>query len=192
MNIRTWLRKSPNPVKLLIGKTIVQVPDSRTKWAEIEQTIVSTAEDGDRIACLDAAGAVLRSMTYDCENADETPAAKPGDSELVLLARELNVAADNGARRHEAAYAMAFDRITGLCQTISDRLSAMETMWSKAMLAQARAQADAIVAAARATEAQNGSGESDMMKMLGPMIGPMMAGMASPPAAPPNGSKKAE
>lgn len=192
-NIRTWLRKSPEPVKVQIGRTTIAVPNSRTKWADIVATIEATAEDGDKIVALDAGGVVLRAFVFEAseiEPEDEAaaPAAKGGQTELVALARELNIAADNGAKRHEAAYLMAFERITGLCQTISDRLSAMEAMWSKAMLAQARAQADSIVAAAQAR-----GGDDDpnsVMKLLGPMLGPALANMVEKASPPPNGQKK--
>jgi hypothetical protein len=191
MNLRAWLRKSPAPVKVQCGRNVISVPDSRTKWADVEETLEATAEHGDKIQALDASGALLRAFVWeDADGDDAAPssrAPKASESELVLLARELNNASDNGARRHEAAYALAFDRLTGLCQTIADRLTAMETMWSKSMLAQARAQADSIVAAA---QAQQAGGDSDVMKILGPMLGPMMTAAVAPSPAktpPPNG-----
>lgn len=197
MNLRAWLRKSPRPAIVMVGKTAIAVPDSRTKWAEVEETITATAEDGDKLVCLDASRNVLRAFTFDggtTETAEPAAAKSSSETELVLLARELNNAADNGAKRHETAYAKAFEEIVSLCKTISERLGSMEQAWQKAMISQAKAQADMIVAVANAKAAAAGADteQSDLMKMLGPLMPAILGaggGHDSPSPSPPNGKK---
>jgi hypothetical protein len=170
----------------MVGRTALQVPDSRTKWAEIEQTILVTADDGDKIVCLDSNKVVLRAFTYDGEKTEggERPAADGASTELVLLGRELNAAADNAAKRHENAYTLAFTKMADLCTAVMDRLGTMEIAAHDARIAEAKARAEMIVAVAQAKAADGGSMDPLLAQMLG-IVGPgVMAALSSGTAAP--------
>lgn len=186
MNLRAWLRKAPYPTAVMVGKTRVTVPDSRTKWAEVEQTILVSADDGDKIVCLDREGTVLRAFAYDGEKTEggEKPSSVEA-SETVLIARELNSAADNAAKRHEAAYSLAFCKIVELCTSVMDRLASMEATAHDARLQEAKARAEMIVAVAQAKAA--GGDQSDFMAMLGPMMPGVIAALGGAPPKSPNG-----
>lgn len=142
MNIRAWLRKQPQPFKLRVDSKDVALPEGKWKWADAERTI--GAMNGSKVECLDNAGGVLRACVLgdDGETEDTKAASSPKESELVLIARELRIAADEASQRHEAAYRYAFDAIVSMFTAQSGRLASLETAWQKMVLAAAAPQGE--------------------------------------------------
>ena len=198
MNYRSWLRKQPAPVVVQIGeKKLTVAGESRTKWADIESSLLAIARDGDTISALDADGVILRSVVFDSERAEEEPApttaSATGEANadfMVLLAQKLNDAHDAGAKRHSEAYIASFNTMASLVEMMIDRMSRTEQMYANALKANAQAQAASILAQAEArAEAENSGGLSSILTPLleagVPLAERMLAGK-SPPKEPEN------
>jgi hypothetical protein len=200
MNYRSWLRKQPAPVVVAIGDKKLNVAgESRTKWADIEASLLAIARDGDTISALDADGVILRSVVFDSERADEEPAptnaSATGEANadfMVLLAQKLNEAHDAGAKRHADAYVASFNVLASLVEMSIDRLSKAETMYAKMVQITARAQADSILAQAEAQAAVTAA-QNDSAGGFGSVLAPLAeaaAGRFLGPATPPKAEDK--
>lgn len=167
MNLRSWLRRQPQPARLRCDGQHVMVGTGPTRWKDALAAI--EAIDPQRVEALDGAGVVLRACSLredgdvDGASQDETS----GRTEVVQLATLISEAHDRGAARHEAAYHKAFEQLTGLVGLIANRLGVMETAWQKAMVAQANAHARLIEAQA---EANDQDPMAQVMGMLAPQV----------------------
>lgn len=166
MNIRAWLRKSPQPSRLRVDGRDVAIIEGKWKWAEAERAI--SGMDGNKIEALDTGGAVLRACMLDDGEADESKASNAKESELVLVARELRIAADESAGRHADAYKYAFETVASMFNAQSSRLASLETAWQKLVLAGA-------------------SGDGENEGLLAQFLSGALQGKAD---AAPNGKKK--
>ena len=126
MSLQSFLKKTPKPTALRVmteegEKTIKVNLKAHRPWGEAEKTIDTLK--ASRVECLDGKGQVLRSI--DLEVPDEEPLPKKerlsaASSELVLLAKLLNEASDNGAKRHADAYKLGFDMLAALVRSVVD------------------------------------------------------------------------
>jgi len=172
-SLRHWLRRAPRPSRIRADAQEIQVPASGHWVAQIEETITSLAPA--RVHALASDGSILRAL--ELERDEDAPSAPTTTTttttsndavQLVQLGRLLLEASEAGARRHAAAYELAFAKQTELLAIIANRLTALETSWSRAMRDTAQAQADAILASAQ----QSGDDSANAITaMLGAAMG---------------------
>jgi len=189
-SLRRWLRRSPQPRKLRVDGRKVDVADGGNCWAVTEETVLAMRPT--RIEALDSNGTVLRaiSLDRDDEDAASTDEPKPAayEDQLTRLARIISDAHDAGAKRHEAAYAIAFSKFAELVQILSVRLGGLENAWQKAMSATAQAQAERLIAEQLA--AASGDGGDPVAPAILAMLG-QAAAHASANGAAKNGANGA-
>jgi len=188
MNLRSWLRRSPQPVALRTddGKTI-RIGEGRKKWSDAE-TVVAEMQPA-ALSALDRDGNVTRVTRFDREDEDELEdveekkaeskaqqASREREHRDVQIARLLIEAADKAAARHETAYAVGFRHYGELVEVLSKRLTGLELAWQKTL--DQRAEESAVPAGS--------SGESAAIMS---MIGSALAHQKSTPDAPKNGAK---
>ena len=175
MNIRSWLRRNPQPTTVRCDERVVQVPpEGARKWADLEATILTL--NPTQLVALDASGNVLRA----CELAGdgEVDALDAVDQkmsererEVTTIARIIADSSDRAAQRHAAAYEASFTHMVNLVSIIAARLTGMENAWQQAMQAAAEARAEA---------ASAGSAEEQMA--VGLLTNMMNPGGAAKPA----------
>lgn len=167
MNLRRWLRRDPRPHAIRCdGAQVVPVPTVGQVWAQLEETLTALAPS--KLEALDSAGAVLRAVVLETDDAPSSAtSSSPSSSgtELATIARIIADAHDAGARRHAEAYGLAFSENTKLVGLLAQRLAGLETAWQKAMAQVAQAQADAAAAASSGDDAT-----SAITAMLGGMM----------------------
>jgi hypothetical protein len=175
MNLRSWLRREPQPDSILADDQRIEIPDSPRKWAELTETITALAPQ--KIVALGPKGQTLRAFILD-ENAVLDDAEKPGkptalQSDLVAVAKLLADAHRAGADTMRSA----MEEHTKLVRLLADRLGAIEVAWQKSLRSHAQLIMD--VAQARAENA----GEDAILSSLIPAV----MNMAD---AKPNGAKQ--
>jgi hypothetical protein len=137
--LRSWLRRQPVPVALrLDGKQKLLIgANSHTKWKDAQAALEEYAPR--MIEALDDAGNVLRVrvVEQDDEPVDDSSAASAArmanENRDIQLANVIMEAGDRGARRHGEAYALAFEKMYGLVEVLSQRLGGLETAWQETL-----------------------------------------------------------
>lgn len=178
MDIKWWLRKNPQPVTLLCDGKKVALASGPRKWADTVETI--RAMGATRLEALSADGTVLRVVELDANEVDAQAEEEPEQkaalanvsklTELAQLAQILGDISDRSARRHEAAYAMAFKEFAGMNAAVLERLSSMEQAWISSLntISELKMQlADAIAEA---------KGDNDN-SMMGSIVAAAMSGV---------------
>src|SRR5580704_15664021 len=124
MRLRTLLRKfSPTSIKVDGAKVLKIEGDNPRRWARAEENV--SALRAKRIELLDDEGGILHAMDLELE-AERNLAATDDDEDQPLgvaiaqIARIINQAHDNGALRHEKAYALAFNLLADLTRKSVD------------------------------------------------------------------------
>lgn len=183
MNLKSWLRRQPQPVKVRAGKAVLVIGEGKNKWRDVIEQIEHMQPP--RLEALDGEGNIIRGVDLESDG-DGEPGSKTrgkddnSDSELVRLARIISEAHDQGAQRMATAFGNAFQEYGQLINVLSQRLTSVEGSW-QALLAQ------------RAQDVENGaSGTDPVQAMMANMIaGKMMSvGTAPDGKAKPNGKKK--
>lgn len=180
MNLKSWLRRVPQPVKIRAGKAILVVGEGKNKWRDCIEQIEHMQPS--RLEALDADGNIIRGVDLESEGEGEPGSRARGkdentDSELVRLARIISEAHDQGAQRMATAFGNAFQEYGALIGTLSQRLTAVEGSW-QALLAQ------------RAQDVENGaSGTDPLQGMMAQMIAGKMMSVGTE-APKPNGKGK--
>lgn len=142
-NIRSWLRRSPHPHKLMADDTEIAIGDGRGKWRDAENTVAELG--ASKLQAFNADGALLRICMLEPE---AEPEREDPFKDVKLQSREAEIAklileaTDRGALRHAEAYTIAFDKMASLVQFAMERASALEIAWQGA-LNQKMADADA-------------------------------------------------
>lgn len=159
MNLHSWLRRIPIPSKVVLDqKRTVQVGQGKTKWRDVLEVIENVQPT--LIEALDAEGHVLRvtnlNPTGEAETEKQSEARKD-ETQLVQIARLLNEAHEAGAKRHEAAYRIGYDKMSELVTAFSERATNLEAAWV-AMLNQ---HAQTVVDHAEELAEKAGEGEGD-------------------------------
>lgn len=182
MNIRSWLRRKPQPHSLRVDGRAVAIGTGARKWGDLLDTLDTLG--GARCEALDSSGTVLRACDL---GSDEAPGAPDVSREtagvgplndlgaLVTMSRLLSEHADQAAARHESAYRYGFDTLTSIVSMLAARLTAIEGAWHKTLVASAEAAAAA---------AEGSGGSSEILALLAPMMSGAKA------AAAPNGAVK--
>ena len=117
MNLRAWLRRTPQPTRLLVDGKTIPMPDGPRRWADLEATI--EALDASRIEAYGPDGGLIRATVIEADGQIKTAAAdappKPsGPTELAQLGSILTAACDAPAKRHAEAYEHAFNAIVSI------------------------------------------------------------------------------
>lgn len=171
MNLRSWLRREPQPVRVIADTRTIQVPAGPRKWAELEETIVSIG--ATKVEAIGADGSLLRVVNLETEESSSGGGAigrgTSGLSEMAQLATIIAEASDRAAQRHADAYRLAFEENTKLVGLLAERLGSLESSWMRTLdqLAEARQQ-----------------GQSDNGEIQA-LIATALAGQAAAAAAPP-------
>jgi len=128
MRLRTWLKQTAcHSVRVRVGNEdhAVKVDhDDQRRWARTEDTILSMG--ATKVHALAKDGSVIRAMDLEVVKEREEEARASGkapigeENELAQLARVLNEAHDNAAKRHEGAYLQGFSMLVGLTQKAVD------------------------------------------------------------------------
>lgn len=134
-NVRSWLRRSPHPARVMADGREIAIGDNRSKWSDAESTIAELG--AQKLEALDSEGRLLRvCIVSDDEPQVAAPAlstpliATSRDSELAALILE---ATDRGARRHAEAYSLAFEKMTSIVTMSLERLGSLEVAWQQAL-----------------------------------------------------------
>lgn len=188
MNLRSWIKKPPQPVSLRVhlvdgskDELVIDQKDNR-RWARAAESL--EAMSILKVDALDPKGKILRTTLVDNEDAPEVDApagestGKPeGESPLGELARHLNVAADQAAKRVAEVVKPAME---GMRDVTSIAVSSLD----KASQAIDRLTRRLEQAEARLSAQREQPGEGDvpnmlfqglLMKQLGPAGAAMMA-----------------
>lgn len=171
MNLRSWLRREPQPARVVADTRTIQVPSGPRKWAELEETIISIG--ATKVEAIDREGNLLRVVNLETEESTSGAAmGKPSGalSEMAQMAQIIAEAGDRAALRHADAYRLAFEENTKLVGLLADRLGSLETAWMRTL--------DQL-AEARQSQQEQGSGEVQAL------IAAALAGQAQGAAAPP-------
>jgi len=185
--VLSWLKKSPQPSAVSVGAQTLVVPPGRKRWGQLAETIATTANAGDRLSAFDEAGALLRAMTYEGDQAEEEQTDSPGKqaTDLQVFANLLASATDRVMTRDEAMFSRVFEAQNSMMQTFASRLSSLESAWHKQVVESAKTQA-AMIQLAAESQAAAGDGGDLMSQMVSAFMAaqgsPLMAG---PPASPP-------
>jgi hypothetical protein len=137
--LRNWLRRVPTPVALrLDGKQKVLIGSNpHTRWKDV-QAVIEQAEP-ELIEALDPENNVLRVkvITREDDTPDDSQAAAAArmrdENRDVQMANIILEAGDRGARRHGEAYALAFEKMYGLVELLSQRLGGLEQAWQETL-----------------------------------------------------------
>lgn len=196
-DLRRWLRRQPHPVKLRVDGRDVAIAQGPKMWVVTEDTV--KAMNPSRVEAIGPDGVCLRALILDGGDDDDGESKaetqrrvelESADARLLEMSRLLAEAHDAGARRHAEAYALAFDKMTGLVEILATRLGGLENAWQSAMKANARAQADAIAAAAAAEAAAHGDNDPASTAIATMLAQGLMAQARGAPANGTNGAPK--
>jgi hypothetical protein len=144
-DLRSWLKRSPQPSRLTVDGREVAVGSGRGRWRDAEETIRELG--GQVVQALDAEGRIIRAATLlDDDAPAETPANEPArpappvsDNPQIAIAQLVLEATDRGAARHAEAYERAFNSMTRLVELIADRLTNVEAALQEQLDARAEA-----------------------------------------------------
>jgi len=140
LNVGHWLRKTPRPHTVLADERRIEVGNTPGKWLNLVRTIDSLA--ATKITCLDAAGNVIRAITLDDDDAEQS--AKTEESELQTFARLVADAYEKGSK----SYAPLLDNAMQFIERQGQRLAAMEREIERLRMHAAKLQAELLAATA--------------------------------------------
>jgi hypothetical protein len=90
-----WLKKSPQPAAVLCDEQRIECGTGARSWTELHKTV--EALQAEKITCLDAKGAVLRSMRM---VVDAPPSTTPESTELQTFAKLIAEAYEKGTKSY--------------------------------------------------------------------------------------------
>ena len=146
-DLRSWLRRSPQPNRLIVDGKELELGANSRKWVEAEASIL--AMGGQVVQALlgdpanpSAPAKVLRVTNLDpsmaaelaaLEAADPSkPKALPAASSLATEVAQLVLeAGDRGAMRHAEAYKECFALVTSLATSLLQRNAYLEKAWAE-------------------------------------------------------------
>jgi hypothetical protein len=192
-NIRSWLRKKPEPSHVRctctdgVSRVIKIDTKSGRRFHDTEQSINEMA--ATKLEALDPKGHTLRMCELEVPE-EERPAVEAKNAQehsIVLIARELAMAYKTGATQHREQTDLAFTKFNELLSIIFTRLAQIENRQAREWNARFRT----IDAAGDGTDEQTALAQQMFMAFLQaqqPGAVPPAAGKANgaaPPAAEP-------
>lgn len=211
ISIRAWLRRMPQPATIRVDGKTVAIPDSPSKWASLEETILSL--DATLLEAVGADGEILRaiSLSEDAEDMDPVSerdtekdaldrlerekslsqiARHEGIRDAVAVAQVVSDACARAVEQHAATYSRVLERYEALVSLSVTRLGIMERGYHSAMVALAKAQGDAILARAEQEAAATESGDSGIAPMLAQLAVGMLGEAKKEPEVNPKEKEK--
>jgi hypothetical protein len=124
VNLRNWLKKTPRPAVVMADAQRIEVPNNARAINDLIGTI--TALEPAKLTCLDAKGAVIRSIVLDdvesSAAAEARAAASPEMSDLQLFATLLAQGYEHGRKANQPIVEQAM----GFVERQGQRLAAAE------------------------------------------------------------------
>ncbi len=184
MNVTRWLSRTPQPARVRVDGTFLNLAPGRNRWSDAAKAIVTL--NPRRVEALSDEGALLRVLDWQAKqneaDEDDEPKAKsaPEDRD-VQLARILVEAGDKGAARVVEAFRGGFDTLMTLVTVMARRQTALESAYHRLVMKPPTINVEG---------AASGDGEDDLDKMAQVMMLQMMQNHTPPTATPSsNGSK---
>lgn len=135
MNLKSWLRRVPQPHSLRLDdkKTLRIGENGKNKWRDVLDAVA--LEQPSKVEALDADGNVIRvTQLADPEDkGEEESDAKRPKSELAELGALIGKAYADGAAAHAKAYELAFGENTKLVGLLAERLGGLEKAWQSTL-----------------------------------------------------------
>jgi hypothetical protein len=201
MNLRAWLRRSPQPELVRIvnendeEQDIKLSAEAHGRWSACEQAVL--ASRAVSVQCLDGKGAVIRALVLQGEGG----AAGDGDDPLDPEAREeryakklvgnerreLAAVLDRYGDRLNEAFERGADAASGSQQQLVDLVTILTTHLASAITSLHNV-SRTFAAAITGDDKEAGGGSDEMLKQVLGMAAARM--MSSPAAPPPNGKGK--
>lgn len=201
----------PQPATIRVDGKTVAIPDSPSKWASLEETILSL--DATLLEAVGADGEILRaiSLSEDAEDMDPVSerdtekdaldrlerekslsqiARHEGIRDAVAVAQVVSDACARAVEQHAATYSRVLERYEALVSLSVTRLGIMERGYHSAMVALAKAQGDAILARAEQEAAATESGDSGIAPMLAQLAVGMLGEAKKEPEVNPKEKEK--
>lgn len=185
MNVRSWLRRVPQPSKIrLDNKKVVRVGEGKNKWRDVVDVILT--EHPHIVEALDSDGDVIRVTELEADGSEsDQDAREPSQksTELAQLAAIIKESWLEAANANRAQYEGIIAKYTELAQLVVNRNVQLETTVEKTW-------------EEKAAEIASGNGDvaAIMNGPLGVLINAVMGRMLEPkkpePAAPKNGHSK--
>ena len=176
--LRSWLRRNPQPVRILADGKTIEIGQGPKKWAEAEETVLSLG--ATRIEAIGPNGATLRACNFDdgeegapVEGAPAVAVPKATQlGEMGQLALIIGDISDRAARRHEESYRLAFGEMRQMFAAVLERQTATEQAWQLAInqIAQLKLEISEMA----------GQGEESAMGILGAAVMGQLPGPAAP------------
>jgi hypothetical protein len=173
VNVRSWLRRMPQPVRVRLDrkKEVRVAENGKNKWRDLVDVI--TLEQPAILEALDADGVVIRMTELNDPDAKDEeakeaagPKLPPEFAILQAFGKLLLDAYVKGAEQHARAYELAFGENTKLVTTLSLQARSLQ----QSLEAQLAARLEAVEAA--------GGGEGGLADMFNGPMGPMLLGAA--------------
>lgn len=133
MNLRGWMRKSPMPAIIRCHTAngprdvVIDASDPR-RWANAETSVLALFPAA--VEALSADGKTLRAVNLEDTNVapdeEEAKGTTAKESELVLIARLIKDAYNDGAANHAQAFEKSFAPMISMVDVMSQRLAGLE------------------------------------------------------------------
>lgn len=176
--LRSWLRRNPQPVRILADGKTIEIGQGPKKWAEAEETVLSLG--ATRIEAIGPNGATLRACNFDdgeegapVEGAPAVAVPKATQlGEMGQLALIIGDISDRAARRHEESYRLAFGEMRQMFVAVLERQTHTEQAWQAAINQIAQLKLEIAEMA--------GQSEDSAMGILGAAVMGQLPGPAAP------------
>lgn len=192
MDVKSWLRRQPQPAYLICdGKRVAVSSSGSRKWAETAETVLSVG--ASTVEAYDKDGTLLRRVDLETEGETAKPEAAEASSvkgleklsELAQLATIIGDVGDRAARRQEAVFEKAFGALMAVVNSLSDRVVGMESAWVASLNQIAELRLALADAQAEARGKEEESMETALTKTIMEQgLSQAFGGKKSPPAKP--------
>lgn len=94
LDIKAWIRKTPQPAALLCDEKRIEIPRNARSWKDLAATVVSL--EPSKLTALAADGSVIRAVVLEADD-DKAPPPSAEMSDVQLFARLLAEAYEKGS-----------------------------------------------------------------------------------------------
>lgn len=134
MNVRSWLRRVPQPAKIrLDGKKVVRVGEGKNKWRDVVDVILT--DHPHIVEALDSEGDVIRVTELEADGSESSQDARDeqskGSTELAQIAAIIKESWLEAAKANQAQYEGIIAKYTELAQLVVNRNVQLETTVEK-------------------------------------------------------------
>jgi hypothetical protein len=181
MNVRSWLRRLPQPAKVRLDrKQVVRVGEGKNKWRDVVDVILT--QHPHILEALDGDGNIIRVTELEEQGDDATTAdgdkrASPGpNTELAQLGALIKDSFESGAKQNREFFEAIVGKYAALAESVINRNAqlenAVERTWEE-----------------RAAEIASGGGDvAEIMNgplgvLINAVMGRMLESKKEPPTA---------